>query len=61
MCTIRTAFRVFVQQEDLVALGRLVVALGCNQLGAAASRMNLENSLAFIGRNYSQDLKNLVT
>ncbi len=48
------------QQEDLVGLGRIVVALACSSLGAA-SRENLASSIAFVAQNYSQDLKNLVT
>ena len=46
------------QQEDLVGLGRIVVALACNSLQAAA-RENLGASIGFIAQYYSQDLKNL--
>ena len=51
---------VLFQQEDLIGLGRIVVALACNSL-AAAVRENLASSIAYIAQNYSQDLKNLVT
>jgi PAB-dependent poly(A)-specific ribonuclease subunit 3 len=48
------------QQEDLVGLGRLVVALGCGTL-QAAMRESLPASMQFIAQHYSPDMKNLVT
>jgi PAB-dependent poly(A)-specific ribonuclease subunit 3 len=48
------------QQEDMVELGRVVVALACDSL-QAASRERLGSSLQYILQHYSQDLKNLVT
>eukprot|EP00656_Telonema_subtile_P044513 TRINITY_DN50762_c0_g1_i1.p1 TRINITY_DN50762_c0_g1~~TRINITY_DN50762_c0_g1_i1.p1 ORF type:complete len:603 (+),score=159.32 TRINITY_DN50762_c0_g1_i1:152-1960(+) len=46
-------------QEDLVALGRLVMQLCCRDL-AAASRENMGRSMEYIEREYSSELKQLV-
>ncbi|GAB5590090.1 PAB-dependent poly(A)-specific ribonuclease subunit 3 [Umbelopsis nana] len=45
------------QQEDLLAFGKLVVALACNSLQAI---QNLPNSFEYISHFYSPDLKNLI-
>jgi len=47
------------QQEDLVALGKLILALACYSI-EAVQRENIHNSLEFLTRNYSNDLKTLV-
>ncbi|CAG0881389.1 unnamed protein product, partial [Darwinula stevensoni] len=47
------------QQEDLVALGKLVMALACNNL-SAIQRENLHSSMEIVARNYSSDLRNLI-
>ncbi|CAG7726412.1 unnamed protein product [Allacma fusca] len=49
----------FYQQEDLLALGKLILALACNSL-LAVQRENLSTSLELISRTYSSDLRNLV-
>lgn len=49
----------FYQQEDLVALGKLILALSCNSL-LAVQRENLQTSMELIGRSYSSDLRNLI-
>eukprot|EP00048_Salpingoeca_helianthica_P022232 m.17145 g.17145 ORF g.17145 m.17145 type:complete len:527 (+) comp7052_c0_seq1:1235-2815(+) len=45
------------QQMDLEALGRLVVGLAC---GAPFSQTQLQQSLFFVHKNYSEDVSNLV-
>lgn len=45
------------QQEDLVYLGKVVLALACNTV-MAIKRDNFQNSMELIARNYSADLKN---
>ncbi|XP_014242241.1 PAN2-PAN3 deadenylation complex subunit PAN3 isoform X2 [Cimex lectularius] len=47
------------QQEDLTALGKLVLALACRSL-IAVQRENLQTSLDLMSRTYSTDLRNLV-
>lgn len=47
------------QQEDLMALGKIVLALACNTL-SACKRTNLTSSLELVSRNYSADLRNLI-
>lgn len=47
------------QQEDLVALGKLVLALACRSL-IAVHRDNMPASLDLITRSYSTDLRNLI-
>lgn len=47
------------QQEDLVAFGKVVLALACNSL-TAVHRSNLQTSLELVSRNYSSDLRNLI-
>ncbi|XP_037286439.2 poly(A) specific ribonuclease subunit PAN3 isoform X2 [Rhipicephalus microplus] len=47
------------QQEDLVSLGKLVLALACNTM-AAIQRENLQQSMDLVSRNYSTDLRNLI-
>ncbi|XP_071125593.1 PAN2-PAN3 deadenylation complex subunit pan3-like isoform X1 [Mytilus edulis] len=45
------------QQEDLVFLGKVVLALGCNSI-MAIQRDNFTSSMELVARNYSADLKN---
>ncbi|KAI9279488.1 kinase-like domain-containing protein [Umbelopsis sp. AD052] len=45
------------QQEDLLAFGKLIVALACNSLQAI---QNLPNSFEYISHFYSPDLKNVI-
>lgn len=45
------------QQEDLVFLGKVVLALACNNI-MAIQRDNISNSMELVARNYSADLKN---
>lgn len=47
------------QQEDLVALGKIVLSLACNTLNAC-KRGNLTSSVELVSRNYSADLRNLI-
>ncbi|KAL5011536.1 hypothetical protein ScPMuIL_010087 [Solemya velum] len=47
------------QQEDLVSLGKIVLALACNSV-MAIQRDNLQSSMELVARNYSADLKNLI-
>jgi len=47
------------QQEDLVALGKLILALSCYSIDAVL-RENMHQSLEFLARSYSNDLKTLV-
>ncbi|XP_011150054.2 PAN2-PAN3 deadenylation complex subunit Pan3 isoform X3 [Harpegnathos saltator] len=47
------------QQEDLVALGKLVLALACRSL-IAVHRDNMSASIDLITRSYSADLRNLI-
>ena len=43
----------FQQQEDLVAMGRLVLALACNSLLAATVREHIPPAMELVARNYS--------
>ncbi|KAK3606405.1 hypothetical protein CHS0354_042055 [Potamilus streckersoni] len=47
------------QQEDLISLGKVVLALSCNKV-SAIHRDNLQTSMELVARNYSADLKNLI-
>ena len=47
------------KQEDLLALGKLILALACNSL-LALQRDNVPTSMDIINKNYSSDLRNLV-
>lgn len=47
------------QQEDLVNLGKLMVALACNTV-LALQRDNIQTALELINRTYSRDLSMLV-
>jgi PAB-dependent poly(A)-specific ribonuclease subunit 3 len=47
------------KQEDLLALGKLILALACNSL-LALQRDNVSTSMDIINKNYSSDLRNLV-
>ncbi|GBM63371.1 PAN2-PAN3 deadenylation complex subunit pan3 [Araneus ventricosus] len=47
------------QQEDLMAFGKIVLALACNTL-SAVKRSNMTSSLELVSRNYSADLRNLI-
>jgi hypothetical protein len=49
-----------IQNDDLFAMGRLIVALCCGALQAAAQH-NLAQSIQLISQHYSVDLKNLIT
>ncbi|XP_060556604.1 PAN2-PAN3 deadenylation complex subunit pan3-like isoform X2 [Ruditapes philippinarum] len=46
-------------QEDLISLGKVVLALACNSV-MAIQRDNLQTSMELVARNYSADLKNLI-
>jgi len=47
------------QQEDLVSLGKIVLALSCNSF-IAIQRENLQQSMELVTTNYSNDLRNLI-
>ncbi|GLV34006.1 Poly(A) specific ribonuclease subunit PAN3 [Carabus blaptoides fortunei] len=47
------------QQEDLCALGKLVLALACKSL-IAVQRENIQTSLELVARTYTPDLRNLI-
>ncbi|XP_033242590.1 PAN2-PAN3 deadenylation complex subunit PAN3 isoform X2 [Drosophila miranda] len=47
------------QQDDLTALGRLVLALGCRCL-QSVQRDNVQSSIDMVTRNYSTDLRNFI-
>eukprot|EP00112_Aurelia_sp_Birch-Aquarium-sp1_P006214 Seg1690.2 transcript_id=Seg1690.2/GoldUCD/mRNA.D3Y31 product="PAN2-PAN3 deadenylation complex subunit pan3" protein_id=Seg1690.2/GoldUCD/D3Y31 len=47
------------QQEDLVALGKLILALACYSIDSVHQE-NIQQSLEFVAKNYSNDLKSLV-
>ncbi|XP_068206142.1 PAN2-PAN3 deadenylation complex subunit pan3 isoform X1 [Palaemon carinicauda] len=47
------------QQEDLVSLGRLMLALACNSI-LAVQRDNIQSALELVNRSYSRDLSMLV-
>ncbi|XP_037086618.1 PAN2-PAN3 deadenylation complex subunit pan3-like [Pollicipes pollicipes] len=47
------------QQEDLVGLGKLLLALSCNSV-LAVQRENFNTSISIVERHYSADLKALI-
>ncbi|XP_074649984.1 PAN2-PAN3 deadenylation complex subunit pan3-like [Tubulanus polymorphus] len=47
------------QQEDMVSLGKVVLALACNSV-MGIQREHLQASVDLVARNYSADLKNLI-
>lgn len=47
------------QQDDLTALGKVVLALACRSL-VAVTRENIPASLELVARTYSPDLRNLI-
>jgi len=47
------------QQEDLVSLGKIVLALSCNSF-IAIQRENLQQSMELVTTHYSNDLRNLI-
>lgn len=47
------------QQEDLIGLGRIVLALACNT-AYALRHSNMQQALELVHSNYSSDLKNLI-
>ena len=46
-------------QEDLVSLGKIVLALSCNSF-IAIQRENLQQSMELVTTHYSNDLRNLI-
>lgn len=47
------------QQDDMTALGRIILALACNNL-MCYQRDNIQSAIELVQRNYSPDLKNLI-
>lgn len=47
-------------QDDLTALGKLIIALACRCL-QSVTRDQIQHSIDLISRHYSSDLKNLIT
>lgn len=47
------------QQEDLTALGKLVLALACKST-VAVQRENISTAVDIISRSYTTDLRNLI-
>ncbi|KAI5734324.1 hypothetical protein M8J77_005118 [Diaphorina citri] len=47
------------QQDDLTALGKLILAMTCRSL-MAVQRENLQTSIDLMARSYSADLRNLI-
>lgn len=47
------------QQEDLTALGKVILALACRSL-MAVQRENMQTSLDLVARTYSNDLRNVI-
>ncbi|CAG9856789.1 unnamed protein product [Phyllotreta striolata] len=47
------------QQEDLTALGKVVLALACKST-TAVQRENINTALEIVGRSYTSDLRNLI-
>jgi len=47
------------QQEDLIALGKIVLALACNSF-MAIQRENLQTSMEIVTSTYSSDMRNLI-
>ena len=56
-CLIIFFYYLYFQQEDLVFLGKVVLALACNSI-MAIQRDSFTNSMELVARNYSADLKN---
>ena len=52
-------FSMILQQEDLVLLGKLILALACYSM-ESIQRESIQNSIDFVARNYSSDLKTLI-
>lgn len=50
---------IFLQQEDLIALGKLILALSCYSIESIQREM-IQQSLEFVARKYSNDLKTLI-
>ena len=46
-------------QEDLVSLGKIVLALSCNSF-IAIQRENIQQSMELVTTHYSNDLRNLI-
>ena len=55
----KSLFFFYIQQEDLVALGKVVLALACNSV-VGIQQEHLRTSMELVTRNYSTDLKNLL-
>lgn len=47
------------QQEDLISMGKIVLALACNSF-LAIQRENLQTSMEIVTSTYSSDLRNLI-
>lgn len=47
------------QQEDLTALGKLVLALGCKST-MSVQRENIQTAIELVARTYTSDLRNLI-
>ena len=47
------------QQEDLIALGKIVLALACNSF-MVIQRENLQTSMEIVTSTYSSDMRNLI-
>ncbi|XP_058835746.1 PAN2-PAN3 deadenylation complex subunit PAN3 isoform X1 [Topomyia yanbarensis] len=47
------------QQDDLTALGKLILALACRSL-QSVQRDQIQNSIELISRHYSSDLRNII-
>lgn len=47
------------QQEDLISLGKVILALACNSV-QAIQRQHLTSSIELVAQQYSSDLKNLI-
>ncbi|KAH9513810.1 PAB-dependent poly(A)-specific ribonuclease subunit 3 [Bulinus truncatus] len=47
------------KQEDMTALGKIILALACNNL-MCVQRDNIQTAIEGVQRNYSPDLKNLI-
>lgn len=50
---------IFLQQDDLTALGKIILALACNSL-MYVQRDSVQSAIDIVQRNYSPDLKNLI-
>ena len=56
---LKVIFILSCQQEDLISLGKVVLALACNSL-TGIQRENLQKAIELVTINYSSDLKNLI-